>query len=109
MKITFVPQLSDAVLELNKSGDILTINGDELDFSDLPEGGEYPVGSINNPHVLGGVSRNNGHVELSIILPFSNIFWSGASKSHVCFVNSDGPIDMPSGRNTSKDYSYAAE
>lgn len=108
MKITFVPQLSDAVLELNKSGDVLTVNGDELDFSDLPEGGEYPVGSIDNLYVLGGVVRNNGHIELSIILPFSNPAWSGASQNHVRTVIADGPVSLPSGRDTSKEISDAA-
>ena len=54
-KINLIPQFSDADLTLHSSGDVLIVNGDTLDFSDLSEGGEYPADAIDNEHVVGGV------------------------------------------------------
>lgn len=38
MKITLIPQRRDDTLMLYKSGDILTVNGEDYDFSGVAEG-----------------------------------------------------------------------
>lgn len=71
MKISFSPQFSDEKLEVLKTGESLTINGDFLDFSDLPNGASYPYEAIDNDMVIGGVSRVNGEIQITIRLPYN--------------------------------------
>lgn len=71
MRISFSPQRSDAPLELIVNGSKLIINGDILDFSDLPEGGSYPVDAIDNDLIGGAVSRINGEIHATVILPYN--------------------------------------
>ena len=42
MIITFFPLRSDATLALSRQGDVLSVNGEAFDFSDLPEGARLP-------------------------------------------------------------------
>lgn len=71
MNISFSPQYSDAKLELLVDGDKLIINGDILDFSDLPDGARYPAEAIDNDMISGGVSRINGEIHITVILPYN--------------------------------------
>ena len=98
-KISFSPQNSTADLTLVKQGDTLTINGDVLDFSALPEGGEYPPEAIDNEFVIGGVKRADGEIHITILLPYSN----PDAPLSVTFpdpitVTADGPVTLPEGR-----------
>lgn len=95
-KISYCPVFSDAVLSLEKRGNILIVNGDELDFSDLPDGGEYPAEALDNPSVVGGVERIAGVIYVTVILPYlmSGYFETPAPIT----VTSDGPIALPEGR-----------
>lgn len=69
MKLSFFVQRRDDELTVSKSGDTLTINGDELNFSALPEGATLPASAIHCEWVLGSVTRMDGHVDLTLILP----------------------------------------
>ncbi|MCO7729119.1 hypothetical protein NJB93_21485 [Brucella intermedia] len=98
-KISFSPQRSNLGLTLAKQGDTLTVNGDPLDFSALPEGGEYPAEAIENDTVIGGVKRVDGVIHVAILLPYSN----PDAPLSVTFpkpitVTADGPITLPEGR-----------
>ena len=104
MRVSFSPIRWDADLHLYKSGDTLTINGDVLDFSDLPNGGEYPPTSIDNPFVIGGVSRLDGVIHITVLLPYSN----PDAPAEVIFpkpieVTTDGDIVLPAGRTVEVD------
>ncbi|MDH0126692.1 hypothetical protein N7376_22200 [Brucella intermedia GD04153] len=94
-KISFSPQYSDAVLSLEKRGNVLIVNGDELDFSDLTDGGEYPPEAIDNPSVVGGVERVGGEIRLTIILPYM-MPGHFETPPPITVIN-DGPIDLPEG------------
>lgn len=98
-KITLSPQYSDANLTLSKQGDVFIINGDELDFSALPDGGELPPEAIDNESVIGGVKRVDGEIHITILLPYSN---PNAPQSvtfpEPILVTEDGPIALPEGR-----------
>lgn len=99
MIISFSPIRYDADLVISRSGDTLTINGDQLDFSDLPEGGEYPREAIDNEFVVGGVERLDGVIHITVMLPYSN----PDAPREVTFpdpitVTSDGIIALPEGR-----------
>ncbi|WP_176038777.1 hypothetical protein [Brucella tritici] len=108
MIIYFSPIRSDRDLGLSKSSDILTVNGDILDFSDLPEGGEYPPEAIENDFIVGGVKRIDGEIHITIMLPYRN---PTAPRSVTfpdpVFVSVDGDIALPQGRNV--EVEHAAE
>lgn len=68
MRIKLSPQQANSDwLSLEKKGDVLTINGMELDFGPLPEGATLPALAVDHPVVIGEVSRIGGHVEISIL------------------------------------------
>lgn len=68
MRIKLSPQQTESNwLSLEKKGDVLTINGIELDFGPLLEGATLPAEAICHPQVIGEVSRVGGHVEISIL------------------------------------------
>lgn len=97
--ISLSPQYSDAKLSIKKTGEALTINGDLLDFSDLPEGGEYPTEAVENSFVIGGVKRLNGDIHITVLMPFSNPDAPiSVTFPEPLLVTSDGDVALPEGR-----------
>jgi len=56
-------------LTLTQLGDTLTINGEPYDFSGIPEGATLPREAVNCPSLASDVARQNGELELTLILP----------------------------------------
>ena len=69
MRISFSPHRRDYTLEVHKQGDVLTINAEAFDFSDLPNGATIPDGTVPCPWIVGPVERINGGVSLTLLLP----------------------------------------
>lgn len=80
-KITLSPQYSDAVLMLEKVGNILTLNGEKYDFSPLEEGDEIPPEAIDSYFIVGDIKKIDGIVHLTIIMPYSD----GEAPEHIRF------------------------
>lgn len=95
--IKFTPQSSDAKLEMSKTGETLTINGVDADFSDMPDGADYPAESIESDFVLGGISKVDGVVHMTIIMPYIHTDDIPESVSYPSgvFVEQDGRISLP--------------
>jgi hypothetical protein len=95
MLINLSPQRREDILTISKSGDILTINGVPYDFSQLPEGATLPREAIDCEWIVSDVSRINGEIELTILLPH------GANASHEArfpepiIKNDDGQVVLP--------------
>jgi len=95
MKITLSPQRRDDTLRVAKQGDILTINGTEYDFSQLPDGGTLPADAVDSEFVIGSVDRVDGELELTLLLPH------GADASEVArfpepiIDPADGEVELP--------------
>lgn len=90
MRINLVPQCCSDTLSVSKSGDVLTINGEQFDFSLLPEGATVPAGSVPCKWVLGDVERFDGEIVLTLLMPHAS-----AAPRHVRF---PAPIiDPPDG------------
>lgn len=53
MKITMFPFLSDWPLEASVSGDVITINGEEIDLSGIPDGFRLPGDAVGNKFFVG--------------------------------------------------------
>ena len=95
MLINLSPTRSDKLLSITKSADTLTINGIPYDFSQLPNGATLPREAINCEFIISDVSRINGEIELTILLPH------GANASHDArfpqpiTMTTDGQVVLP--------------
>lgn len=73
VKITLWPDLIDGPLEASVSGDVLTLNGEDLDFSGIPDGYRLPASAVNNRFFLEGssdfVERKGKTLYFSLRLP----------------------------------------
>lgn len=71
MILIFSPQLRNGTLALEKQGDILTINGEEIDFEPLESGTKLPLDVCQeySPFLLAAQRNNDGELELTLLLP----------------------------------------
>lgn len=96
MIINLSPQRSDKELLIIKSGDLLIVNGVELDFSLLEEGSLLPREAIDCPELISDVERIDGHVTLTFILPHG-VSASGEARFPTPIVDPpDGEVVLPS-------------
>lgn len=95
MKIKLSPIRADYTLEVVVAGDVLLINNQSFDFTQLPEGATLPTEAIDSDYFVGPVERINGELHLTLRLPH------GANPpQHVAFpepihVTEDGPVALP--------------
>jgi hypothetical protein len=95
MIINLSPTRSDKTLGIIKTGDTLTINGVPYDFSQLPEGATLPKEAVDCEWIVSDVSRINGEIELTVLLPH------GANASHEArfpepiTMTTDGQVVLP--------------
>lgn len=110
MIIKLLPQFGAPGLSLDRQGDVLTVNGDALDFSDLPDGGYYPPEAIDNPHVPAGARREDGRIHVAVILPYS-VPSAPRSVTHPELLDlvADGPVVLPTSAATMEDMPDASE
>lgn len=95
MLIHFTPQRRDDSLTLEKTGDTLTINGDALDLSVIPEGATLPDAHEIHPLMVGSITRENGEIELTFILPHGPNPSQAVAFPESVTVAVDGPIAVP--------------
>lgn len=69
MKIILSPQRRDDTLEVIKNGDVLTVNGEDFDFSPIGEGDTLPRQAIYSMWFAGDVDRVNGELTLTLLFP----------------------------------------
>ncbi|MBD1602473.1 hypothetical protein [Pseudomonas typographi] len=69
MRIKLSPVRRDDAISVVKAGDVLTINGDVFDFSVIPDGATLPAAAVSSEWVCGDVSRTDGELTLTLILP----------------------------------------
>ena len=69
MNIVLVPTRTDDTIEVFKSGDILTLNGEDFDFSQIGEGDSLPSSAIDSPWFIGEQVRVGGDLVLTMFLP----------------------------------------
>lgn len=101
MQITLSPIRSDALLTLYLSGEVLTINGADLDLSVIPEGATLPAAAVEYPWLAGDISRERGVLHLALLLPHGALPWPAPPETVVVTrpdpitVATDGPIILP--------------
>lgn len=71
MKITLYQVLSLEKIEASVSGDTITINGESIDLSVIPDGYRLPATAVNNPWFVAGsyVDRVDGHFNITLRFP----------------------------------------
>lgn len=69
MKIALSPQRRDDKLEVEVSGDRIRINGELFNFNPLKEGDVVRADAVPSEWIVGDVSRRDGEIELTLILP----------------------------------------
>ncbi len=69
MQITFSPIRSDQTLSLSRRGDTLIVNGEEFDFSGVPDGAVLPNMAVACDWLVSDVERIGGVLHLSLMLP----------------------------------------
>lgn len=95
MIIKLSPVRSDDILTLVKNGEVLTVNGEDFNFSQLSEGATLPYGSVSCPSVIQTVDREGGELILSIIMPHK-AYASEASRFPSPLTNvPDGKVVLP--------------
>lgn len=71
MKITFWPDLVDWPMEVSVSGDTVTINGEDIDLSVIPEGFRLLGSAVGNKFFVESeyVERIDGKIYITLRLP----------------------------------------
>ena len=95
MIINLSPQRRDDTLTVVKSGDVLTINGEVFDFTQIPDGGLLPKEAITCQWILSDIKRNNGTLELTMLLPFGYGATEAARFPQPIINPPDGTIELP--------------
>src|SRR5690606_18389164 len=93
--ISFAPQRHDGALTVARHGDILTINGDLVDLSAIPEGATLPEGAINNPWIVGPVERIDGVLHVTLLLPHGPNPSQAVAYPEPIALAGNGPVAVP--------------
>ena len=94
MKITFSPTRMDGALVLEKQGDVLIVNGDKFDFTDLDEAMFLPSHAIDSPWFIGDVRRDGGDLSVELLLPHGPDAGQARLFPAPLDVKEDGPISL---------------
>lgn len=97
MIIHLIPQMRGGALTVSRSGDILTVNGDVVDLSVIPDGSELPAGAIDNEWFTGALRRIDGALYVSLILPHASDAPEARRFPADIIDPPDGPIALPGG------------
>lgn len=95
MKLTFTPMRHAAYDSLEKDGDALVINGERFDFAALPEGAHLPQDAVSAPWFTGPVSRQDGALCLSLLLPHGPDAPQATLFPDPLMLTADGPVVLP--------------
>lgn len=95
MKINFSPVRMDEQLMVDREGDLLYVNGDVVDLSPLLEGASLPATAIQCKWFSDWVQRENGELELTLILPHGPTAAESTRFPQPIVVDYDGTVDIP--------------
>ena len=95
MKIFLSPQRRDDTLSVVRRGDLLIVNDEPFDFSAVGEGDILPRSAIESEWFAGDVTRVNGELELTLILPNPANFSQAQAFPAPITVTKNGPVEFP--------------
>jgi hypothetical protein len=95
MIINLSPFRSDEALTVIKSGDVLTLNGENFDFSRMADGDTLPLGAVDSQWFGGPVDRVGADLLLTLRLPLP-MNYSQEQAYPVPLANvPDGEVSLP--------------
>lgn len=104
MIIHLVPQGRLDTIEIVKDGDVLTINGDVIDLSSMPDGATLPAPAIDNKWIVGQIDRIDGAIHINVICPYRER--GGHVDTPPSIIDPpDGPVNLP--KYLQGEWSYA--
>ncbi|MDO8882906.1 hypothetical protein [Pseudotabrizicola sp.] len=95
MKLTLSPVRMDVPLTASVVGDVLTLNGEDFDFSPLPEGAVLPRDAVDCEWLASDVTRHAGRLEMTLILPHGANAPSDTLFPTPLDVEADGVLELP--------------
>ena len=96
MIIHLTPQFAETQQPIvTITGDTITINGDSFDFSPLAEGSTLPSDAIDSEWIIGDVTRTDGEIVLSLLLPHGSRAPESTRFPQPLTVTTDGPVELP--------------
>lgn len=95
MKINLSPQVRTDALVVSKSGDALIVNGVTYDFTQLTEGSTLPAEAIECEYIVGEVKREDGEIELTLLLPITADASEAAKYPEPVTMTTDGEVALP--------------
>jgi hypothetical protein len=95
MRLRFLPQRRDEMFELERRGECLIVNGQELDFSSVPDGGVATPADIGSAWLAENVRRENGQIEVTLFLPLEANAPESRRFPEPVLAETDGPIALP--------------
>ena len=95
MQIKLWPTRCDDVLEIEKHGETLLVNGEVFDFSPLTEGSTLPGTAITGKWFIGDVEKTSGKIRLAMFLPIPANFSPEQAFPADLVAVPDGPVQLP--------------
>ena len=95
MHITFSPVRGDTPLVIDRQGDTLTLNGDLLDLSVVPDGATLPAEAVASPFLAGPITRKDGILHLTLALAHGAQAPEETRFPEPITLTEDGPVDLP--------------
>ena len=95
MRIVLSPMRRDDTMQIAVADDAIKINGVDFDFSQLQPGSTLPREAIDCPWFAGDITRIDGVLQVSLVLP------NGPDASHAARfpqpinVAKNGPVELP--------------
>jgi hypothetical protein len=96
MKINLSPQRREKeLLTITKEGDVITINEEIFDFSQLPNGATLPREAINSEWIISDVERIDGQLHFTLLVPHGYNAPEETRFPHPILNPPDGEIELP--------------
>lgn len=95
MQLLLSPQARFDSLAVSTAGDVLTLNGVALDFTQLPDGATLPRKAIDCSWIAGDVQRIDGVLHVPLLLPLAADASETARFPEPITVTQDGPVELP--------------
>lgn len=95
MKISFSPIRGDDPLDLSAIGEVLTVNGVELDLSVIPEGATLPRAAVACDLLASDIERVGGQLQFTLLLPHGPDAPEETRFPAPIVITADGPVTLP--------------